>query len=71
MRDQTRNIETFKVGTGVRMNEFDFHKHQEEMSEHHGEAQDQVAAKSETKAERLARLTKQAHNKVLKRKKRR
>ncbi len=27
MRGQTRNIETFKVGTGARMNEFDFHKH--------------------------------------------
>lgn len=71
MRDQTRNIETFKVGTGVRMNEFDFHRHQEEMREHHGEAPDHVAAKSETKAEKLTRLTRQAHDKVLKRKKRR
>lgn len=70
MRDQTRNIETFKVGTGARMNEFDFHKHQEEMHEHHGEESAHGAAKSEATAERVARLTKQAHEKVLKRKKR-
>ena len=36
MKGQTRNIETFKVGAGARVNEFDFHKHQEEMQEHHG-----------------------------------
>jgi len=71
MRDQTRNIETFKVGTSARMNEFDFHKHQEEMHEHHNEEQAHGTAKSETTAERVARLTAQAHEKVLKRKKRR
>ncbi len=71
MRDQTRNIETFKVGTGSRMNEFDFHKHQEEMHEHHDEATGPRAAGSETTAARVARLTKQAHEKVMKRKKRR
>jgi len=70
MKGQTRNIETFKVGTGARMNEFDFHKHQEEMHEHHDEASGQRDAGSETTAERVARLTKQAHEKVLKRKKR-
>ena len=71
MRDQTRNIETFKVGTGARMNEFDFHKHQEEMHEHDHDAVPQGAVKSETAAQRVERLTKQAHEKVLKRKKRR
>ena len=71
MKDQTRNIETFKVGAGARMNEFDFHKHQEEMHEHHGDDSGHDAAKAETTAERVARLTKQAHEKVLKRKKRR
>ena len=71
MRDQTRNIETFKVGTGVRLNEFDFNKHHEEMHEHHDQAIGQPEAESETTAERVARLTKQAHEKVLKRKKRR
>jgi len=71
VRDQTRNIETFKVGTGAHMNEFDFHKHQEEMHEHLDEEPAHGAAKSETTAERVARLTKQAHEKVLQRKKRR
>jgi hypothetical protein len=71
MKGQTRNIETFKVGSGTRVNEFDFHKHQEEMHEHHDEELAPGAAKSETTAERVARLTKQAHEKVLKRKKRR
>jgi hypothetical protein len=70
MRDQTRNIETFKVGTATKVNEFDFHKHQEEMSEHHDELMPAAAA-VETTAERVTRVTKKAHEKVLKRKKRR
>ena len=71
MKDQTRNIETFKVGAGAKMNEFDFHKHQSEMHEHHGDEIEKNVAKSETTAERVARLTKQAHEKVVRRKKRR
>lgn len=70
MRDQTRNIETFKVGA-TRVNEFDFHKHQGEMNETHGAGHEGVATPHETTAERVARLTKQAHQKVLRRKKRR
>ena len=70
MKDQTRNIETFKVGTN-RVNEFDFHKHQGEMREHSDDEHPHTVAKAETTAERVARLTKQAHEKVLKRKKRR
>lgn len=70
MKDQTRNIETFKVGA-TRVNEFDFHKHQGEMHEHHDDENPHASPKSETTAERVARLTKQAHEKVLKRKKRR
>lgn len=69
MRDQTRNIETFKVGA-TQINEFDFHKHQGEMHEHRDDADAHAPAKSESTAERVARLTKQAHEKVLKRKKR-
>jgi hypothetical protein len=71
MRDQTRNIETFKVGTGARMNEFDFHKHQEEMHEHHDESENHPIGAGETKAERVADIMKKAHEKVLRRKKRR
>ena len=71
MRDQTRNIETFKVGAGAKMNEFDFHKHQGEMHEHHEAEIELNVTKSETTAERVARLTQQAHEKVLRIKKRR
>ena len=71
MKGQTRNIETFKVGSGGKMNEFDFHKHQGEMHEHQSDGQDQKTTRAETTAERVARLTKEAHEKVLKRKKRR
>ena len=70
MRDQTRSIETFKVGA-TRVNEFDFHKHQGEMHEHHGQEDEHVTSHSETTAERVARLTKQAHEKVARKKKRR
>ena len=70
MKGQTRNIETFKVGS-TRVNEFDFQKHQGEMHEHHDNNQEQAADKVQTKAERVAEVTKQAHEKVLRRKKRR
>ena len=67
MKGQTRNIETFKVGS-TRVNEFDFHKHQEEMHEHHGDEPGAGPRQSETKAERVTRLTKTAHEKVMRRK---
>lgn len=70
MKGQTRNIDTNKLGPkGV--NEFEFHKHQGEMHEHHDNNQDQGAAKVQTKAERVAEVTRLAHEKVLKRKKKR
>jgi len=70
MRDQTRNIETFKVGA-ARLNEFEFHKHQGEMSEHTTPTEEQAKDELRTRKERVAQLTKQAHEKVLRRKKRR
>ena len=69
MRDQTRNIETFKVGAN-KVNEFDFHKHQGEMHEHHVDNHSAGPSKSETRAQQVARLTKAAHEKVLRRRKR-
>ena len=72
MKGETRNIETFKVGGGNKMNKFDFHKHQGEMRENHGGPDAGSGTNpSETTAERVARLTKEAHEKVLRRKKRR
>ncbi len=70
MRDQTRNIETFKVGA-TRVNEFDFHKHQGEMHEHDAAEHEKGFGKPETRAERVAQIMKKAHEKVLRRKKRR
>lgn len=70
MKGGTRNIETFKVGS-TRVNEFDFHKHQGEMQEHHDNKQEPGPAQAQTKAERVAGVMKQAHEKVLRRKNRR
>ena len=70
MKGGTRNIETFKVGA-TRVNESDFHKHQGEMQEHHDNQQEPGGGPAQTKAERVAEVTKQAHAKVLRRKKRR
>jgi hypothetical protein len=71
MKEETRNIETFKVGAGAKLNEFDFHKHQGQMHEQHGKEIKQSLARSETTDERVARLTKAAHEKVLRKRKRR
>ena len=70
MKGQTRNIETFKVGA-TRVNEFDFHKHQGEMHEQRDDNHERSLMANETKAERVADIMKKAHEKVLRRKKRR
>jgi len=70
MRDQTRNIETFKVGA-TRVNDFDFRKHQGEMHEHHAGDRKRHDGRASTRAEQVAELTQQAHKKVERRKKRR
>jgi hypothetical protein len=69
-KDQTRNIETFKIG-GTRVNEFEFHKHQGEMAEHSTRRARGTSAddKPPTQAERIAQLTERAHRKVVRRKK--
>lgn len=69
MKGQTRNIETFKVGS-TRVNEFDFHKHQGEMHQSSDEGNDPAFKRRETTAEKVARLTKEAHQKVVRKKKR-
>jgi hypothetical protein len=68
---ETRNIETFKVGAGAKPNEFDFHKRQGQMPERRGHETAQNLNSTESAAEKVARLTKEAHEKVLRRKKRR
>ena len=71
MKGQTRNIETFKVGSGSKMNEFDFHKRQGQMHDKSDSESEAGLNNSETRADRVARLTKEAHEKVLRRKKKR
>jgi len=69
MKGQTRNIETFKVGS-TKVNQFDFHKHQGEM--HGTQLDDQLQPASTVRqADRVAEVVKKAHEKVLRRKKRR
>lgn len=69
-RDQTRNIETFKIG-GARVNEFEFHQHQGEMSERFRRRSSDSGSESKplTKAEQVAELTKRARQKAQRRKK--
>jgi len=70
MKGQTRNIETFKVGS-TKVNKFDFHKHQGEMHGTQLDDQDQPASSTMSQADRVAEVVKKAHEKVLRRKKRR
>ena len=70
MKDQTRNIETFKVGS-TKVNEFDFHKQQGEMREHRLDDRGPASGGTVSKAEHVAEVMKKAHEKVLRRKKRR
>jgi hypothetical protein len=70
-RDQTRNIETFKIG-GNRVNKFEFNKHQAEMAEQFAQrsGEEGTDAKPLTQAERVAQLIAKAHQKVEKKKRR-
>lgn len=69
-KDQTRNIETFRIG-GTHVNEFEFHKHQAEMAENSAQRGHQKGAadKPLTMAERIAQVTERAHHKAQRRKK--
>jgi len=70
MKGQTRNIETFKVGS-TKVNQFDFHKNQGEMHGTQLDDQGQPASGTVNQADRVAEVVKKAHEKVLRRKKRR
>jgi hypothetical protein len=69
-KDQTRNIETFKIGA-TRVNEFDFHKRQGEIPGQFARHKRGPSAESSplTAAERIAQLTERAHKKLQRRKK--
>ena len=70
-REQMRSLETFKIGGGGQVNEFEYQKNQgqlTEQSEHHPDEQDSTSKPS--KAERVKQIMADAHKKVEKRKKR-
>jgi len=67
-REQMRNLEISKIGAN-QVNEFEYQKHQGEMSEQEHPGQQGTAGKRLTKAERVAQVMAAAHKKVEKKRK--
>lgn len=68
-REQMRNLETFKIGSG-QVNEFEYQKNQGQLTEQSEQHPDQQSTGSQvTKAERVKQVMAEAHKKVEKRKK--
>ena len=65
MREQRRNLENVRV-TPLRVSRFEFEKHHEEMTEQKGRSMT-----PQSKADRVAQIMKDAHEKAERRKKRR
>ena len=65
MREQRRNLENVRV-TPLRVSRFEFEKHHEEMTE-----QKERGVAPQSKADRVAQIVKDAHEKAKRRKKRR
>jgi hypothetical protein len=68
-REQMRNLDVAKVGAGNPVNEFEYQKHQGEMSEQDHPHEQGGRAKRLTQAERVAQVTAAAHKKVEKKRK--
>jgi hypothetical protein len=68
-REQMRNLDVAKVGAGNTVNEFEYQKHQGEMTEQEHVGQQGRGAKRMTQAERVAQVTAAAHKKVEKKRK--
>lgn len=68
-REQMRNLDVAKVGAGNTVNEFEYQKHQGEMTEQEHPGQQGKDGKRLTQAERVAEITAAAHRKVEKRRK--
>jgi hypothetical protein len=68
-REQMRNLDVAKVGAGNTINEFEYQKHQGEITEQEHAGQQGRGAKRLTQAERVAQVTAAAHKKVEKRRK--
>jgi hypothetical protein len=67
-REQMRNLEISKIGA-TQVNEFEFHKHQGEMTEQEHAGKQGGGDKRLTQAERVAQVTAAAHKKVEKKRK--
>ena len=68
-REQMRNLDVAKVGAGNTVNEFEYQKHQGEITEQEHAGQQGRVAKRLTQAERVAQVTAAAHKKVEKKRK--
>jgi hypothetical protein len=68
-REQMRNLDVAKVGAGHTVNEFEYQKHQGEITEQEHVGQQGRGAKRLTQAERVAQITAAAHKKVEKKRK--
>jgi putative cell wall-binding protein len=68
-REQMRNLDVAKVGVGNTVNEFEYQKHQGEMTEQEHPGQQGKDGKRLTQAERVAQITAAAHKKVEKKRK--
>jgi len=67
-REQMRNLEISKIGNS-QVNEFEYQKHQGEMSEQEHPGKQGGAVKRPTKAEQVAQVMAAAHKKVEKKRK--
>lgn len=67
-REQMRNLEISKIGA-TQINEFDYQKHQGEITEQEHAGQQGRSGKRMTQAERVAQVTAAAHKKVEKKRK--
>lgn len=68
-REQMRNLDVAKVGAGNPVNEFEYQKHQGEITEQEHPHEQGGKTKRLTQAERVAQVTAAAHKKVEKRRK--
>lgn len=68
-REQMRNLDVAKVGAGNTVNEFEYQKHQGEITEQEHGGKQGGSGKRLTQAERVAQVTAAAHKKVEKKRK--
>ncbi|MDQ6651242.1 MAG: hypothetical protein M3Y84_00685 [Acidobacteriota bacterium] len=68
-REQMRNLDVAKVGAGNQINEFEYQKHQGELTEQEHPHEQAGGAKRPTKAEHIAQVMAAAHKKVEKKRK--